>query len=157
VNRSDWNLHADEFETTVCDIVARETNNQIAKLVGIACKSRKDPILVDLGCGLGSFIKKFSPRFAKIFAFDFAARIVTRARRRCARVSNAEWFAMDISRAAKVIGNCADLTVCLNVVTARSSAKRRDLWMSIHEVTRPLGFALIVVPSIESQKMVEVL
>jgi hypothetical protein len=62
---------------------------------------------------------------------------------------------MDISSASRAIGACADMTVCLNVITSPSRAKRNSLWSCLAKVTKPKGFALIVVPSIESNRMVE--
>lgn len=155
VNHNDWNKHAAKFESTVCDIVTKETNNQFNKLVRAALKSRKNPVLVDMGCGVGSFVKKYQKKFSKIFALDFATRIVLRAKRRCARIAHAEWFAMDMTRAAKFFGPRADLTVSLNVVTMGSAKKREAAWKNIRGVTKPKGYALIVVPSIESQDVVD--
>jgi hypothetical protein len=60
-----------------------------------------------------------------------------------------------MTRAAKVLGSRADLTVCLNVVTMSNSAKRDAAWKNIYDVTKPNGYALIVVPSIESQDVVD--
>lgn len=155
MNRAEWNLHADEFESLVCDIVEDETGDQMRRFVNAACKSRKNLVLVDLGCGLGSFVRKFGDRFCEIIAVDFAARIVARAKMRCARTSNVTWLATGIRRSADLIGSRADLTVCLNVITSPNEARRNEVWSSIAAVTRPSGFALIVVPSIKSQRMVE--
>jgi hypothetical protein len=62
---------------------------------------------------------------------------------------------MDIPRSAKTIGSVADLTVCMNVITSPSQAKRNAIWQAIASVTAPSGHALIVVPSLESERMVQ--
>ncbi len=61
---------------------------------------------------------------------------------------------MDIPRAAKEIGTRADLTVCMNVITSASAAKRAALWSSLAHVTRKGGYALVVIPSLESEWLV---
>lgn len=154
MNRVEWDLHAAKFESLVCDIVTDETSGQMPRFVAAACRSRKNLELVDLGCGVGSFVKKFGHRFERITGIDFAPRIVARARKRCADLPNAKWLAMDVTQSAKVLGTVADLTVCLNVITSPRQAKRDALWSTMADVTKPKGFALVVVPSMESQLMV---
>ena len=154
MDRREWNRHADEFEDAICDIIVDEISDQVSRFVRAACLPA-DSVLVDLGCGLGSFVQKFGKRFRKIFAVDFAAQIIARARSRCAVQPGVKWLVMDVARAFKPIGMCADLTVCMNVITSPSPAKRKSLWSCVAKVTKPGGFALIVVPSIESNEMVE--
>lgn len=62
---------------------------------------------------------------------------------------------MDVARASKRIGPRADLTVCLNVITSASTATRNAQWSSVGAVTKPLGFALLVVPALESDEMMQ--
>jgi SAM-dependent methyltransferase len=153
MDRRQWNRHADEFEDAICDITVDERGNQVGRFVK-AARLPDNPVLVDLGCGLGSFVQKFGSRFQKIFAVDFAARVIARARKRCATQPGVKWMVMDVARAFRAIGRRADLTVCMNVITSPSAAKRRALWSCVASVTKPGGFALIVVPSIESNDMV---
>lgn len=153
MNRREWNQYADEFETDICDITLDETSNQLRRFVN-AAKLSPNPVLVDLGCGIGSFIAKFGDRFRKIIGVEYAAQIIARAKRRCAKLPGITWLTMDISSASKEIGSCADMTVCLNVITSPSRAKRNSLWSCLATVTKPKGFALIVVPSLESSAMV---
>jgi SAM-dependent methyltransferase len=153
VNRQEWNQYAAAFETQICDITLDETDNQLSRFVG-AASLPPDSVLVDLGCGIGSFIDKFGDRFRRIIGVEYAARIIARAKARCAERAGVTWLTMDISRTFEVIGTCADMVVCLNVITSPSAAKRNSLWSCLAKVTKPKGFALIVVPSIESSRMV---
>lgn len=154
MDRREWNRHADEFEETICDIIVDERGHQVSRFVN-AARLPPEPVLVDLGCGLGSFVQKFGDRFQKIFAVDFAAQIVKRARQRCAAQPGVKWLVMDVARAFKAVRTRADLTVCMNVITSPSAAKRNALWTCVARMTKPGGFALIVVPSIESNRMVQ--
>lgn len=153
MDRAEWNGLADDFEESVCDIVASETNDQLRRFVSAARPLPKKPVLVDLGCGIGTFIRTFGSRFDKIVGVEYAPRIMARARERCAKVKGVEWLTMDVTRAAKAVGRRADLTVCLNVITSASAATRHAQWTSVAAVTKPSGFALVVVPSLESDEM----
>ena len=157
MNRSQWNRLADTFETEVCDISREETTNQLASLVRLAAPSGDRSVLVDLGCGLGSFVLKYRQSFSRIVAVEFAPRIIARAKKNCAGLKNVEWLNVDIAKAGRVIGAVADLTVCLNVITSPSPAVRNALWKTVACVTKPNGHALIVVPSLESERMVQLL
>ena len=61
MSRRSWNRLAGDFETTVCD-VTRSSGRQLAELVRRTRPSR-DKTLVDAGCGIGSFMKRFGRRF----------------------------------------------------------------------------------------------
>ena len=159
MNRAEWNRHAESFEANVCDITKTDRKAYLSRLMGLARLPKRGATLVDLGCGLGTFIKRFGDRFDKIVGIDFAPRIVMRAEkiiapRQGAAPEKIDWLAMDIARSAAVLGAVADLTVCLNVITSPSGARRRDLWANVAAVTRLRGFALIVVPSLESARVV---
>ena len=54
----------------------------------------------------------------------------------------------------RTMGTRADLTVCMNVITSASAAKRAALWSSLAHVTRKGGHALVVIPSLESEWLV---
>lgn len=153
MDRAEWNGLADDFEESVCDIVASETNDQLRRFVNAARPLAKKSVLVDLGCGIGTFIRTFGRRFDSIIGVEYAPRIMARAKARCAGVKGVEWLTMDAARAAKRIGCHADLTVCLNVITSASTAMRNAQWASVAAVTKPSGFALVVVPSLESDEI----
>jgi SAM-dependent methyltransferase len=155
MNRAQWNRLADEFETQVCDIAREETEDQLSRYVRAARPLPKSSVLVDLGCGLGSFIRRFQDRFLEITAVEYAPRIIARAKKNCAGVAKVRWLTMDIPRSARTIGTVADLTVCMNVITSPSEAKRNAIWEAVAKVTKPNGYALIVVPSLESERMVQ--
>ncbi len=155
MNRKEWNKHAATFEKNVCDITREETDNQLGLFVSRVKLPRENAVLVDLGCGIGTFILRYGARFKKIEGVEYASRTIARAKTRCADVEGVTWRTMGIERAATVIGRRADLTVCMNVITSHLPARRASQWKSVADVTKKGGFALVVVPSIESEEMVE--
>jgi SAM-dependent methyltransferase len=155
MNRQQWNKLGKVFKAEVCDIVREESNDRLKRYVAAAKLPHDGAVLVDLGCGIGTFIKRFGGRFGEIVGVEFAASSIAQAKLLCAGRPDVRWLAMDIVRAAKALGRIADLTVCLNVITSSSAAKRAALWQSLANVTKPGGFTLIVVPSLESETYVQ--
>jgi SAM-dependent methyltransferase len=153
MKRADWDKLADDFESETCDITREESADVTERFVSLA-RIPRNAVLVDLGCGVGTFIHRFGGRFGEIFGVEFAPRIIARARTRCAHMQNVTWLNNDIPRAARKIGTKADLTVCLNVITSDSAAKRSALWSGVAAVTRRRGYAFVVVPSLESEDVV---
>ena len=78
MTRRIWNHLAEDFEVAVCDVTS-SSGRQLAELVRRARPSRQKT-LVDAGCGIGSFVKRFGRRFGQIIAFDFAAKMVAARR-----------------------------------------------------------------------------
>jgi 2-polyprenyl-3-methyl-5-hydroxy-6-metoxy-1,4-benzoquinol methylase len=148
MTRKIWNHLAQDFEVAVCD-VTRSSGKQVAELVRRAAPSRQKT-LIDAGCGIGSFTKRFGRRFGKVIAFDFAAKMVTRAKKLCAEVPNVSWSTMGLEDAAATIGPVGDFVACLNVITSTDADLRRRQWESLTGLVRPGGYALVVVPSLES-------
>jgi SAM-dependent methyltransferase len=155
VSRKEWDKLADDFERDVCDITRETRGKEIAQLVLGLRPSPKKSILVDLGCGIGTFVERYGKLFHATFAVEHAPRIIARAKKRLAKRTDITWLTSNIPPAAKRIGACADLTVCMNVITMPQARIREQMWDGIAHVTRKRGHAIIVVPSIESDRMVE--
>lgn len=154
MDRRKWNRLSGDFDDRVFNIARTDLTGVVDRYVKSVPVSRNSSVLVDLGCGTGSFIKKFGHRFHEIVGVEFASRIIARAKKSLGKPSNVDWLTMDLGKAAEIIGPRADLTTCLNVVTSPSSAQRKRMWASIARTTKPRGYALIVVPSFESEMMV---
>jgi ubiquinone/menaquinone biosynthesis C-methylase UbiE len=155
MNRKQWNKLASTFEENVCDISREETADQIKRYVSRAEIPKRGGVLVDLGCGIGTFIQQYGHRFAEIVGIEYASSIIARAKKRCADVAGVTWQTAGLEAAAKRIGACADLTVCMNVITVPNNAKRKAMWDGIAAVTKRGGHALVVVASIESEHFIE--
>jgi SAM-dependent methyltransferase len=155
VSRKEWDKLADDFEREVCDITRETRGNQIAQAVRALPVSAKTSVLVDLGCGLGTFVERYGPLFQHTFAVEHAPRIIARAKKRLAKRADITWLTASMAPASRRIGRVADLTVCMNVITMPEAPIRARMWDGIARVTKKRGHALIVVPSIESDRMVE--
>ncbi|MGZ5999901.1 MAG: SAM-dependent methyltransferase, partial [Rhizomicrobium sp.] len=117
MSRKEWDKLADDFERDVCDITRETRGKEIAQLVLGLRPSPEKSILVDLGCGIGTFVERYGKLFHATFAVEHAPRIIARAKKRLAKRTDITWLTSNIPPAAKRIGACADLTVCMNVIT----------------------------------------
>lgn len=154
VDRKAWDRLAPTFESSVYDIAAIDSNGVLTELVGLTRPRPTRDTLVDLGCGIGTFVGAFGDRFAAIVAVDFSPVMIERARARLGDDPRIEWVVGDIPRAARVLSKRADLAVCLNVITSTSSAKRAAIWDALRVVTRRGAHVLVVVPAFESAEVV---
>ena len=155
VSRKEWDRLAKDFEREVCDITRETKSGTIARLVKGLPLSAEKSVLVDLGCGLGTFIARHGGMFRESIGVEHAPKIIARAKKTLGRREGLSWMTSGLPPAARRIGRRADLTVCMNVITMPGAAMREKMWASIAAVTRRKGHALIVVPSIESDCMVE--
>jgi SAM-dependent methyltransferase len=154
VNRKRWATLAGVFEDQVSDVTASETDGVLSEAVTRATVGLREPELVDLGCGIGTFVAKFGRLFHRVVAVDYSSDMLRRAKDLCRHVRRVSWLCADIPKAVLGIGAAADLTVCLNVITSASSARRRAMWDGVTAVTKPGGSAIVVVPALESAEFV---
>jgi precorrin-6B methylase 2 len=152
MSKNQWDQLATHFEDEVCDITA-VSGDLLSELVH-RVRPGEDRVLVDAGCGIGSFVKRFGPRYGEVVAFDFAPRMVGRARKRCADLTHVTWSTLGLEDAAGKIGPVGDLSVCLNVITSTNEQLRERQWTSLAGLAKPGGHVLVVVPSIESARHV---
>jgi len=140
MSRKEWNRTAENFKELVCDITAEEMNDQLRLFVNAAHPSRDKSVLADLGCGIGTFVQKFSDRFSRVFAADFATDAIRQAESGYKGTTPAEWHVADLTECPRLFGtSCADLTACLNVITSPSAARRKSLWETVRTITKPAG------------------
>ncbi len=83
MDRADWDELADDFEELVVDVTRDQTSDQLSRFVA-ATRLPRTAVLVDLGCGIGSFIQRFGDRFAEVIESS-TRRKSSRAPRRDAR------------------------------------------------------------------------
>lgn len=143
-----WNRLAQDFEVAVCDVTT-SSGRDLAELVRRAEPNRRQT-LVDAGCGIGSFIKRFGRRFGRVIAFDFADKMVRRAKKRCKGVPDVQWATMGLEDAADRIGRVGDFVACLNVITSTDAKLRERQWKSLAGLAQPGGHVLVVLPALES-------
>src|SRR3954463_7237583 len=102
MSRREWNRTADQFKELVCDIAAEETNDQLRRFVSAAHPSPDKSVLVDLGCGIGTFVQKFADRFSRVFAADFAPDAIRQAESAYRGTTPTEWRVADLTQCPRL-------------------------------------------------------
>ncbi len=154
VSRAQWNKLAARFNSSVCDIVAGDRDRVMDALVETALRAHPKPTVVDLGCGMGTFILRYGRRFGETIGVDFAERMLRGARRRCAKVPRVRWACASVEDAPATLSTTADILACLNVITSPDGALRRRQWKALAKVAKPGGHVIVVLPSLESSELV---
>jgi SAM-dependent methyltransferase len=154
VSRAQWNRLAARFNSSVCDIVAGDRDRIVDALVEEALRRRPKPVVIDLGCGMGTFVRRYGRRFGETIGVDFAERMLRGARRRCAKIPRVRWVCASVEEAPEKVGETGEITVCFNVITSPDATIRRRQWKALGRITKPGGSTIVVLPSLESSELV---
>ncbi|MDA1259778.1 MAG: class I SAM-dependent methyltransferase [Planctomycetota bacterium] len=150
MDRRRWRHLARDFDRDVTDTPRNDARGVIRRAVEEAAGQRRDRVLVDLGCGPATLIRRHASLFARAVGVDFADPVIALARKRCARVPQAELHCVDVALAGEQWPRTADVLACMNVVTSTSARKREAVGRALAAVARPGARLLLVVPALES-------
>jgi SAM-dependent methyltransferase len=150
MDEQSWNQWAKDFENHVFDICDLDTQGVFDEVMGVlAPVRRRQGVLVDLGCGRGTFIRRYAKRFGHCVGSDFSEQMIVLAirknRHRHASFTRSPAETFRVPR--ELLG---DVVACFNVGTSPKAAGRKKIWKSVHANMKPKGAALIVVPALES-------
>lgn len=150
----DWDRLAAAYAAEVCDIFGRDRKNVIGRWLRARGLLRRRRTVLDLGCGIGSFFKKYGRRFGDKFGTDHSHRMLRIAAVRCRRVKNCHWLRADVQTLPAALHGCGDLVVCANVLTFVSSAACTRALAQVVRGARPGGSVMLVLPALESHDVV---
>ena len=87
----DWEKLADVYAEEVCDIFVRDRKNVIGQwlLENRMLSGQKSAL--DIGCGIGSFFRKYGRHFGKKVGTDHSARMLHFAQLRCQDQPEITW------------------------------------------------------------------
>ncbi|MBI3792674.1 MAG: class I SAM-dependent methyltransferase [Gemmatimonadetes bacterium] len=149
---SHWDRHARAFTSEVFDITRAHRGRTLDRLVRELAPPRGTGLLLDAGCGIGTFTRQYGARFAHVVAMDFSPAILARAMRAKPAMANVTWMCADIvALPALLRPGLADLTVSLNVLTYASKDRNRAILRALRDCTAKGGHAIVVAPSAESE------
>ncbi len=154
MNRARWRQLSRDFERSVTDTPANDARGEIRRALAAAAGRRRDRVLVDLGCGPATLIRRHAAWFARAVGVDFAEPVLDLARRRCRAHAHAEFVCADAAAAGRLLPRAADVLACMNVITSASLRKREALGRALAAVARPGAALLLVLPSLESAERV---
>lgn len=106
--------------------------------------------VLDLGCGVGKYLRALSRRFGRVIGVDQSEELLEIARRDHGRRKNVELRCVDASDGRPVRGVRANVVVCANVLIM-ADAERRDAILRTARLSMAAsGRLVLVVPSLES-------
>jgi ubiquinone/menaquinone biosynthesis C-methylase UbiE len=150
----DWDRLAAIYEKEVCDIFVRDRRRVIARWLRARGLLRGGKTLLDAGCGIGSFIRKYGRHFGAKTGTDHSRRMLRIAAARCRHVPGCTWLQADVQRLPASLQGSADLVVCSNVLTFVSTVACSRALRQVALCAKPGAWLLLVLPSLESHDAV---
>ncbi len=150
----DWDRLATAYDDEVCDIFVRDKKKVIERWLRARGLLRGKKTLLDLGCGIGSFIKKYGARFGEKIGTDHSQGMLQIAARRCRPLQDCTWLQADVQRLPPALQDRGDLVVCSNVITFVSAAACARALRHVVGCAKPEGWVLLILPALESHDAV---
>ena len=154
MNAADWDKLANAYAAEVCDIFLRDRRGVIARWLKEAGLLRGRRAVLDLGCGIGSFFRKYGRHFGAKVGSDHSARMLHYARSRCRGQPDITWEQADVFALPARWRASADLVVCANVLTFVAPGACRRALRQIKRTLKPGGRVLLIIPALESHDAV---
>ena len=150
----DWDRLAAAYDDEVCDIFVRDREKVIARWLRARGLLRGSNALLDIGCGIGSFIRQYGRFFGEKTGTDHSRRMLQIAALRCRKLTDCAWLKADVQSLPPSLHARGDLVVCSNVITFVSSAACARALREVVRCTKPGGWVLLIQPALESHDAV---
>jgi SAM-dependent methyltransferase len=147
MNRKYWQAVASDWEKQVFDTLHEDSGKVIRSAVlGLAPTSAT---IMDFGCGVGRYLPFLAQNFKNVVGVDWSSECIKRAQLVSRKFANVK--AMTASPAVlRTLRSSCDTTLAVNVFIHPDRKKRESALKSAIALTRPGGWLVIVVPSLES-------
>lgn len=140
-----WNTIGKEYNDEIFDVFASD-KNQILQLY-IKKHSNKKNTAIDFGCGTGKAFQYLAPAFKKVIGTDLSSKLLLQAKKR--PFKNIEIVKADLS-SPKQPFPLVSFAFCCNVIMLPEVEKNYAILNTISQSLKSDGYAMIVLPSIES-------
>ncbi len=154
MNAADWDKLANAYADEVCDIFMRDRRGVIARWLKSSGQLRGRRSVLDLGCGIGSFFRKYGRHFGIKVGSDHSARMLHFARSRCRTQPDITWAQADVFALPAGWRASADLVVCANVLSFVAPRACGRALRQIRRTMKPGGHVLLIIPALESHDAV---
>jgi SAM-dependent methyltransferase len=142
------------YESEVCDIFVRDRRKVIATWLEERGLLDGDRTVLDIGCGIGSFFKKYGSRFGEKLGTDHSQRMLEIAARICRRQHEIGWQQAEVKALPVEMKGRGDLVLCSNVITFVSLPDCRRAMSEVASCARKGGWVMLVQPALESHDRV---
>ena len=128
----------------------RDRRGVITRWLASTGQFRGRRTVLDLGCGIGSFYRKYGRRFGTKTGSDHSARMLHYARSRCRGQPDITWAQADLFALPDRWRSHADLVVCANVLTLVAPGACHRALRQIVGTLKPGRHTLLILPALES-------
>lgn len=154
MNARDWDRLAEAYAAEVCDIFSRDRRKVIGRWLQSRGLLHGRRSVLDVGCGIGSFFRKYGRHFGAKTGTDHSRRMLRIAAIRCRRLKDVRWRQADVTALPPALRGSADLVVCSNVITFVSTVMCRRAMRETVRGAKPGGWLLFILPALESHDAV---
>jgi SAM-dependent methyltransferase len=149
-----WSRAARNYEEDFIDPYRPEVRNPLlASLKELAGQER---VAADLGCGIGPLLPFLAGHFKTVYAIDFAAGMLTRARERCGELKNIEFLKRNLNDLAPLHGQ-VDVAVAVNSFVMADLDVLEGSLTEARAILKPGGRFIGIVPAIDAVHYVTML
>jgi SAM-dependent methyltransferase len=147
MDKSYWNRMGKNYRDEIFSVSesdkCRVIEKQLKKFSG------RNKIAADFGCGIGGFLSMLSKHFRKVYAIDFSASCLQKAKSLYGHLDNVSFHCADLT-SPKLSLPKVDFILCVNAVITPSISKRIGIFKNIAAHLKKGGHLFLVVPSLES-------
>lgn len=154
MNARDWDRLATAYAAEVCDIFTHDRRNVIGRWLRARGLLRGRRCVLDAGCGIGSFFRKYGRHFGRKTGTDHSRRMLRIAAARCRGLKDVSWQQADVAALPPALRASADLVVCSNVITFVAAARCRRVLRATVRGAKPGAWLLFILPALESHDAV---
>jgi SAM-dependent methyltransferase len=147
MDRHYWEQLTLRYEDEVFSVAAYDKQKRVESWLGKLSNGSCD--VLDLGCGVGSWLPLLGRLFRSVTAVDISAGLLRRAKSAHGGLGNVRFVRADVTRDVSGVPK-ADVVLCVNAILTPSLTKRRAMFHAAVDRLRVRGHLLLVVPALES-------
>jgi SAM-dependent methyltransferase len=142
-----WSRVAERYEREFVDPYRDQVKSPLlARLERLADPKKT---AADLGCGIGPLIPELAGRFRHVYAVDFAAQMLKRARERSAALTNVTFLQKRLTQLGQLEGQI-DVAVAINSLVLPDVTDLDECLAQIYTTLKPGGSFLGILPAMDS-------
>ena len=142
-----WNRRAGDYDEEVLNSIKSDRRGVIARRLAQYGSAGK--VATDFGCGVGKYLPALAVRFEKVYAIDFAAKLLDTARDHCRGMGNVRFLQGDLAKRKFPIKK-AHFGICQNVLISPRRGKVGAILQNLARHMVKGGHLMVLIPSTES-------
>jgi SAM-dependent methyltransferase len=142
-----WSKWARSYEQEFVDPYRPDVRNPLLGELG-ALADPAGKVVADLGCGIGPLLPFLAQHFRQVYAVDFAAGMLRRARARCRGLDNVTFLHRGLADLSP-LGGRLDVAVAVNSLVMPEVPDLEASLRAIRACLQPGGVLLAVLPAMD--------